>query len=136
MVEHRITRLEEKIEGMQEDVVDSKQALNNISKDIHIMSQTSIEMKNAVTKLLETEVKFQLHAQQTRQSQMDHAKLIKDLFKRVEAVEAIAKTAEADHSVVARLSSVFWTALGWVSTGFALVIGSVILFVAKNGGFK
>lgn len=136
MIENRINKLEEKMEGMQEDVVDSKQALNNISKDIHIMSQTSIEMKNAVTKLLETEVKFQLHAQEVRQNQADHAQLIKSLFKRVEVVEAIAKTSEADHTVVSRLSSVFWTALAWVSSGFALVVAAVILFVAKNGGFK
>ncbi len=134
MIEKRIDKLEEKIEDMQEDVVDSKQALNNISKDIHIMSQTSIEMKNAVTKLLETEVKFQLHAQEVRQAQADHAQLIKSLFKRVEAVELVTKTVEADHSVVARLSSIFWKALGWVSAGFALVVALVILFVAKAGG--
>lgn len=136
MIEHRMNKLEEKLEDMQEDVVDSKQALNNISKDIHIMSQTSIEMKNAVTKLLETEVKFQLHAQETRQAQADHAQLIKALFKRIESVELVAKTVEADHTVVTRLSSIFWKALGWTASGFGLVVFLTILYVANHGGIK
>lgn len=136
MIEKRMEKLEEKIEDIQEDVVDSKQALNNISKDIHIMSQTSIEMKNAVTKLLETEVKFQLHAQEMRQSQADHAQLIKALFKRVEAIETTTKVVDADHKIVQKLSEVFWKALGFVAAGFAVIIGAVILFVAKAGGVR
>lgn len=134
MIEKRMDKLEEKIEDIQGDVVDSKQALNNISKDIHIMSQTSIEMKNAVTKLLETEVKFQLHAQETRQAQADHAKLISVLFKRVEAIELTTKVVDSDHKIVQKLSEVFWKALGLVAAGFAVIVGAVILFVAKAGG--
>lgn len=134
MIEKRVDRIEADMSEIKEDVIDSKQALIAISKDIHVMSQSSSEIKDAVKKLLETEVKFQLHAQETKQAQLEHANLIKVLFKRIEAVELVAKTVEADHSVVARLSSIFWKALGWVSTGFALVIAAVILFIAKAGG--
>lgn len=136
MLDKRVERIEDEISNIRDDVVDSKQALLSISKDIHSMSQTSIDMKNALTKLLETEVKFQLHAQESRQAQNDHAKLISVLFKRVEAMELTTKVVDADHKIVQKLSDVFWKALGWVATGFAIVVASVILFVAKAGGFN
>lgn len=136
MIEKRVERIEDEISNIREDVVDSKQALLSISKDIHSMSQTSIDMKNALTKLLETEVKFQLHAQESRQAQLDHGKLISALFKRVELIELTTKVVDEDHKIVQKLSDVFWKALGWVATAFAFVIGTVILFVAKAGGFN
>jgi len=79
MIDKRVDRLEDELSGIRDDVIDSKQALLSISKDIHSMSQTSIDMKNALTKLLETEVKFQLHAQESRQAQSDHA-MAQDIF--------------------------------------------------------
>ena len=84
MLESKVEKLEERIDYLGNDVVESKQALSSIAKDIHAMSQTSARMENALTKLLETEVKFQLHAQKTEQNHSVHSELISKLFTSVD----------------------------------------------------
>lgn len=87
MLETRVEHLTERIDIIQEDVIDSKKALHNISSDIHIMSQTSVKMEQALAKLLETETKFQLHAQRTELNHESHDRLFKDIFTRIEILE-------------------------------------------------
>lgn len=130
-----VSKLTNKLEVLEDEIYDSKSVLNSISKDIHVMSQTSIEMKDAIKKLLETEVKFQLHAQEVKQSQKEHSDLIKHLFKRVEKVEATVKVVDKDHEVVEKLSKAFWSALGWTAVVTGGMIVSAFIWLAENGVF-
>lgn len=134
MVEAKVHKLEQKLEEIVEDVIDSKQVLVSISKDMHVMSQSSIEMKDAVKKLLETEVKFQLHAQKMDQSVEELKDMNRNLDKRLKSVEAVAKIADKDHVVVEKLSTLFWKALGWASLVFGGFVVSAMIFIAKLGG--
>jgi hypothetical protein len=136
MIDNKVEKLETKIEDLQEEFADSKQVLISISKDMHVMSQTSVRMETALSKLLETEVKFQLHAQEMKQFQKEQGDLIKHLFKRVEKIEAAVKVVDKDHEVVERLASTFWKALGWTATTFAGFVIMSLIYIAEHGGLS
>lgn len=136
MLDKRVERLEDKIGEVE---VDTATALSNISKDIHIMSENSSKMESALTKLLESEVRFQLHQQKDEQYQADNARLFRDLFSRMEKVENKTNTVLEDHAAIIAIKKSIFNAAAWViggiTTGIALAFVGVVYYVAKNGGF-
>lgn len=136
MIDTKVEKLENKIEDLQEEFADSKQVLISISKDMHVMSQTSVRMETALSKLLETEVKFQLHAQEMKQFQKEQGDLIKHLFKRVEKIETTVKVVDKDHEVVEKLAGAFWKALGWTASIFGAFVVMALVYIAEHGGLS
>lgn len=135
MIDKRVDKLEEKVEEIEEDAITSKQMLSSISKDIHTMSISSTKLENAVSELLKAEMRFQLHAQEDKQYRQETSVLIKTLFKRVDNIETFMKTVDKDHEVVNKLSSIFWSIVGWGATIVGGGIVMAMVYIAKNGGF-
>ena len=138
-LDDKVAAIEKHLEGVKDDVIDTKQALSDISKDIHIMSQTSVKMETALSKLLESEVRFQLHQQRDEQQQKDNTKLFNDLFDRIRIVENKTETVNDDHKTLVKFKESFWSFVIWsatgIATGIVLAFCGVVYYVAKQGGF-